>query len=477
IICAYQIYIVCNLYLRYPTTVDIRVDPSPFVHLPGITVCSELSSTILVEKLIKIEPSIYDDFVGKTRTQIAMMLKKRKYRDKLLKSLHSQTIDIQHNLTVSKEKFFKKCHLATPLGQYPNRIISNKDYFSSTLMHPNWDLQSYNRINCSSLNPIYETISYEFKCFTLFQNRTAYQDINYQIPKDAAANLKYLAWIELNRDFMFNGLIYIHSPEMSHQFAATSNIQQLDPDKHQFVSVSFERQMTKLLPPPYATNCYDYRMDGYACRSDCMTECKTKTYVQRADGWPGDVYADNNVSYRFSKTWTNSWSSSGHLEEGLDASELASCSYKCGQMDDCVTVQYDVRMARVRERDEDDKSQSHSFTIGILPPKNFQIINEHVPKFANIEFLIYIGGLISLYLGISVVSIGVSIFSWATFSSKHQSGLCIWCCRKKDSKEIETATAIAISSPGNNQPIDKTIYHNLSPSPMTTTFNNNKLKC
>lgn len=64
VICSYQVYLVCDLYFRYPTTVDIRVDPSNFVHLPAITICSELSSTILVENLIKIEPTLYDDFVG-----------------------------------------------------------------------------------------------------------------------------------------------------------------------------------------------------------------------------------------------------------------------------------------------------------------------------------------------------------------------------------------------------------------------------
>ncbi|UXI14494.1 hypothetical protein NH340_JMT00437 [Sarcoptes scabiei] len=385
VICSYQVYLVCDLYFRYPTTVDIRVDPSPFVHLPGVTVCSELSSTILVEKLIAIEPSIYDDFVGKTRTEISLMLKKRKYRDKLIKSLLSQTIDKQHELTVSSTKFFKLCQLATPLGQLIGPQI---DQFSiKSFDFDNWDLKSYNKINCSSLSTIQETISYEFKCFTLFLNRTAYDDINYQIPKDVAANLKYLAWIELNRDFMFNGLIYIHSPEMSHQYSSSSSTQQLDPDKHQFVSIAFERKITKLLPPPYATKCYDYRRDGYACRDDCMTQCKTKRYLQ-LDGWPGDVYADQNVTRKFSKMWTNPWSSAGHLEEGLSSESLASCSRECGHRDDCQSVQYDVLTARVKERDEDDRQQSHSFTIGILPPKNFQIINEHVPKFQNIEFLV-----------------------------------------------------------------------------------------
>lgn len=137
------------------------------------------------------------------------MLKKRKFRDMLLQSLYSQPINKQHQLTVSSSMFFKQCQLPTPLGRHM-RSQKNKHYLLQW-----WDVQSYNRINCTKLGPILETISYEFKCFTLFLNQSVRlgHDSNYEIPKDVAANLKYLAWIRLNRDFIFNGLIYIHSHE------------------------------------------------------------------------------------------------------------------------------------------------------------------------------------------------------------------------------------------------------------------------
>lgn len=214
VVCSYQVYIVSILYYRYPTNVDIRLDPSSFVTIPGLTICSELSSTILVEELVKIQPSLYTTFAGKTRTQIALLLKKREMREMLLKSLHSLPINQQHLLTVSSDKFFKQCELPTPLGQY----IQNKETDHETINFPqfyhSWNSRSYEKINCTSISPIVETISFEFKCFTLFNQADDNDlDINYQIPRDVATNLKYLAWIQLNRDFMFNGLLYIHSPE------------------------------------------------------------------------------------------------------------------------------------------------------------------------------------------------------------------------------------------------------------------------
>lgn len=140
------------------------------------------------------------------------MLKKRQLRKILIESLHSLPINEQHNMTVSTEKFFKKCQLPTPLGRY----IMNQTQSHSTLsLYQKWGLQSYNKINCTQLAPVLETISHEFKCFTLFLNHSIHhnKDKNYQIPKDVVFNLKNLVWIELNRDFMFNGLIYIHPPD------------------------------------------------------------------------------------------------------------------------------------------------------------------------------------------------------------------------------------------------------------------------
>lgn len=174
---------------------------------------------------------------------------------------------------------------------------------------------------------------------------------------------------------------------VSHQYFTQSNIVQLDPDKHQFVNIMYDKLTINLLPPPYSTMCHNYRLDGYSCREDCITNCKVKEYL-KLDGWPGDVYATKNNTQAFSKYWNNEWSVNGHMEEGINIKLLSNCSFVCGHGDDCESVQYDVRTVRVIERDEDDQSVSHSFTIGILPPKSMDIINRHVPKFEKIEFLV-----------------------------------------------------------------------------------------
>ena len=57
-VCSYQVYLVGILYLSYPTTVDLRIGRSLNIHLPGITICTEIATTILPDKIIEIEPTL-----------------------------------------------------------------------------------------------------------------------------------------------------------------------------------------------------------------------------------------------------------------------------------------------------------------------------------------------------------------------------------------------------------------------------------
>ena len=195
--------------------------------------------------------------LGKTRTQIALILKQHEFRDMLVQSLYALPIDQQHQLTVKSEKFFKQCQVPTPLANtiaktfdqrknkktinIDNNIQSSSQQISTIYnnhqqqqkqqsnrlfnieFYNAWKLKSYEMINCTEISPIIETISVDFKCFTLFYNETVNNVNNNidaisdkysnKIPTDVVSNLKYLAWIQLNRDFILNGLLYIHQPE------------------------------------------------------------------------------------------------------------------------------------------------------------------------------------------------------------------------------------------------------------------------
>ncbi|XP_054166032.1 uncharacterized protein LOC128963542 [Oppia nitens] len=397
-ICSYQIYIVGILYLSYPTTIDLRVSKSLNVHLPGITICTEISTTILPEKIVEIQPTLYSVLHGKSQRQVSYLLRKKAFRQLLEEPLRTLPIHLQHQYTINANNFFDKCEVPTPVGYQKGFTYSNT------------------KINCSAISKIVETISYDTKCYTLFYNNVENYDQNkYKIKRDMAANLKYLAWIRLNRDYILNGLIFIHSPKELHQYSVGNNVMQINPNTEQFVGISFTRQTTSLLPHPYATQCKNYSLEGFTSRDHCLADCKVTEYT-RADGWPGDIFATNNITYTFSNLWINKKSPSGHLEEGLSVDEL--CRKKCGDFEDCYNIFYEVKALRIMERDEDDYEQNDWITIGILPPKSVDMTLVHQPKYETVELAIYIGGLISLYLGVSVVSVIVAIFAFITFTAK-----------------------------------------------------------
>ena len=170
-----------------------------------------------------------------------------------------------------------------------------------------------------------------------------------------------------------------------HQYSDGNNVLQLNPTKDQFIALSFNRQTTTLLPPPYATKCKNYTLEGFSSREHCLAQCKVNAYT-KSDGWPGDIFATIDVTYTFSKLWMNSKSPSGHLEEGLSLDEL--CRKMCGDFEDCYNVFYDVKQFRVEERDEEDYEQQQWLTIGILPPKSVDMSLVHQPKYEPIEFAV-----------------------------------------------------------------------------------------
>lgn len=144
------------------------------------------------------------------------MLKKHELRELLVQSLHTLPLDLQHQLTVTSSMFFKQCQVPTPLAKdaFGRARSKGLHHLIDIDFYNSWTLKSYEMINCTQISPVVETISFDFKCFTLFHNETFnVNDQNYRIPKDVVGNLKNLVWIQLNRDFIFNGMIYIHQPE------------------------------------------------------------------------------------------------------------------------------------------------------------------------------------------------------------------------------------------------------------------------
>lgn len=208
-ICIHQTYIVSDLYFTYPTNVDVRLDTSPYIYLPAVTICSELPATILVEDLARVAPSVAALFGGRfSKPEVKRLLGRKAVRRQLLAVLQSMPINLQHRFTVSARSFFYECVLPTPVADPEGDTAHQKIPGSSSA------------ITCEQYAPIVETINDRYKCFSLFLNRTT-SSMNHHLPhrkppsfmlsKEHVSHFKFLVWMGIRREFIFNGFIYLHA--------------------------------------------------------------------------------------------------------------------------------------------------------------------------------------------------------------------------------------------------------------------------
>ena len=210
-ICIHQTYIVSDLYFTYPTNVDVRLDTSPYIYLPAVTICSELPATILVEDLARVAPSVAALFGGRfSKPEVKRLLGRKAVRRQLLAVLQSMPINLQHRFTVSARSFFYECVLPTPVSDPTegNTHAQQKRIPGSS-----------SAITCEQYAPIVETINDRYKCFSLFLNRTS--SMNHHLPhrkppsfmlsKEHVSHFKFLVWMGIRREFIFNGFIYLHA--------------------------------------------------------------------------------------------------------------------------------------------------------------------------------------------------------------------------------------------------------------------------
>jgi len=154
----------------------------------------------------------YYDFEGKSRSEIFMLSRRTRVHEQLLKAIHRLPIDQQHRYTVSAAEFFTQCHLPTAIEQ--------SHQYRRPLQYLDQDLPTYlphqrsSFLNCSDFSSIRETISYDAKCYSLFMNGSnsgeTTRRMNFDILRDVMINLKYFAWMQINRDYLANGFLLIH---------------------------------------------------------------------------------------------------------------------------------------------------------------------------------------------------------------------------------------------------------------------------
>ena len=168
--------------------------------------------------------------------------------------------------------------------------------------------------------------------------------------------------------------------------------------------------MTNLLPKPYQTNCFDYTKIGCKSRSDCIDKCNIERALKKCDSLPlwTNVDRHNNKDKYLSKLCN------AKLNYSL-------CENK-HKSSDCMNEYYSFKQVYSQNLNQSYEgkafanhliSQNQTIVkdinllihVNILFGDQFDTIYNHTPQQYIVEFVCFIGGIISLWTGFSVLSI------------------------------------------------------------------------
>ena len=168
------------------------------------------------------------------------------------------------------------------------------------------------------------------------------------------------------------------------------------------------------MPSPYKTNCFDYNKIGCTSRQDCLDKCYVEwALIHCNNSLPSDAFIDkNNDKDKFTS-------------ESLNCNPSKFCIEKYKSRD-CFNEYYSFQILSENEIPIDNylellqyfneitfksnnpnaKSDIHSISTIIIRSSNDpDTIYAHSQKQYPIEFICFIGGVISMWTGLSVNSI------------------------------------------------------------------------
>lgn len=140
-------------------------------------------------------------------------------------------------------------------------------------------------LECSRLAPVREYLTYYKKCFFIASQLHDERSDKYKVDHDTVLrdNGFPLFQIKLNNKYLDQLVIFIHSrttPFLGFMGGQTNGIH-LNNTKYASYTLNYVKTTTKLLKPPFKTNCRDYRLIGYRTLSHCIVSCKVRNFFDQ----------------------------------------------------------------------------------------------------------------------------------------------------------------------------------------------------
>lgn len=174
----------------------------------------------------------------------------------------------------------------------------------------------------------------------------------------------------------------------------------LDIDRYSQFTMDYSIIIFRLLQPPYKTNCSDYSEYGVLGRTACIQECEKSLFLKERGTWPLDVPAPAfNTSLAFFPSGFGL-----RRERAFPLKTLDTCSKKCAQPE-CSS--YIVTFSTKNQNFITSRRNQTNYNakIYVNRPRAYGVKYIHIPAIDFIAYFTYIGGSISLWFGLSLLSI------------------------------------------------------------------------
>ena len=349
-----------QVYFEYDTTITIKeIDE---LNVPGITLCTSNAFSFLDKNILKHQ----QDEINKISN-----LPKNEYLEKVkqINKTYASNSEIM-KLPINEINKLQR-NVSETLSGCTVSLYDNNNYFIKDIPCSNFRNET--------------TMNYSHKCFALFyQSVTEREKVNEEIKRNK--NVPQLKIFFKVHTLMS---LFIHSPQTipiggEAYFCGAYN--------GHYTTFIYSKHTTKLLPPPYKTNCRNYYEDGYESQKDCYESCVTNITIEKCNAWPELINAPINVTYRF----VGKIHSPGIYPKCMnDVPVYDICKKKCLQPD-CISEQYLFRQQWKQESKD-------AWILITVPYKSTEYI--HAPKLQLVEYLCYLGSIVSMWFGLSILSL------------------------------------------------------------------------